>query len=219
MQPVLFLNVYKLKCMGNSIKFWDRVAALGSSKASLSKTALQTYELTQAYLKETDKVLDFGCGNGALTLTLAKHVTSITAIDTSKKMLDAARAKANSQSIENVIFQQKDLLSTPKTTETYDAVLLYNVLNYIDRPDALLKQFSDLLNPKGLVICSTACLNEHRGFLHYLMLFLSRIKLLPEMEFYDEATLKSLFTSHEFKILDTVRISKLPEYFVVSQKE
>ena len=47
-------------------------------------------------------VLDLGCGNGSITLELAKHVKHVTAVDVSNEMLNLLRKNAREKDISNI---------------------------------------------------------------------------------------------------------------------
>jgi len=60
-------------------------------------------------LKNTMKVLDFGCGTGLLTLRLQPFVASITAVDSSAGMLEVLNRKIESQNITNITTEHLDI--------------------------------------------------------------------------------------------------------------
>ena len=73
------------------------------------------------------KVLDIGCGIGALTYDLAKKAKSITGIDTNRKAIQTAKTRFQQKNIEYVcadatIFEFKD---------KFDYIILSNVLEHI----------------------------------------------------------------------------------------
>jgi len=53
-------------------------------------------------IEERDTVLDIGCGNGTITIPLAKKAESVTALDISTGMLDILREKAAKESLSNI---------------------------------------------------------------------------------------------------------------------
>ena len=51
-------------------------------------------------------VLDLGCGNGSITLEVAKHVEHVTAVDLSDKMLSIVEKNAEEKGISNISYVQ-----------------------------------------------------------------------------------------------------------------
>lgn len=75
-------------------KFWDAAA----KKYSLSKVGDQagyerTLDKTRSFLKESDRVLELGCGTGSTALLLAPSVSRYLATDLSPKMIEIAQEK------------------------------------------------------------------------------------------------------------------------------
>ena len=88
-------------------------------------------------LKASDVVMDFGCGPGFYTISIARTVTKTIAVDVSSRMLErtASKAKKNNVTV--------DLLMTDGTAVNLgdgivDLILLHHVFHEIpDRPKAL----------------------------------------------------------------------------------
>ena len=53
-------------------------------------------------LNENDSLLDLGCGEGSITLPIAKQVRKVTGVDSSTKMLELLNQRAQEQNIKNV---------------------------------------------------------------------------------------------------------------------
>lgn len=91
-------------------------------------------------IKEKQKILDFGCGEGNYTIPAARVVGKdgvVYASDKDKRSLDILMLKAKDMGLSNII-----RLGTTKTSEIeldnecLDAVLLYDVLHYYYYPQA-----------------------------------------------------------------------------------
>ncbi|MGG4169124.1 class I SAM-dependent methyltransferase [Rossellomorea vietnamensis] len=100
----------------------------------------QVLELLQ--LKQDDIVADLGCGNGYLTLPIAKKVdTKVQAVDLQQEMLEYLKHRAGEENIDNIVYVKSSLeyLSFNKGTldKTVSAFVLHEV------PD-LIKVFQDL---------------------------------------------------------------------------
>lgn len=95
-------------------------------------------------------VLDYGCGLGRLSRPLAKRAGSITAVDRSRALLDAAREGCATRNIGNVEFE---LASTVlASSRQFDLVICYETLQRM-RPDdgiALMKRLIKRIGPGGV---------------------------------------------------------------------
>jgi len=93
-----------------------------------------------------DKILDLGCGNGALTYDAAKKANRVIGIDLSKKNIQIANAKYGRENIKYIVGDAtKDLSS-----EKFDAIILSNVLEHIEDRLAFLESIKHLA-PKILI--------------------------------------------------------------------
>lgn len=102
-------------------------------------------------------VLDVGSGDGAIAQLLAPHARSITCLDRSERLIDAARARLARH--ENVSFAVGDMHAIALPDATFDQVLLFNVLTYADDPVHVLQEAYRVLRPEGMLALVT--LEEH----------------------------------------------------------
>jgi 2-polyprenyl-3-methyl-5-hydroxy-6-metoxy-1,4-benzoquinol methylase len=86
------------------------------------------------------KVLDVGCGNGALAAELSGYCRELVAIDIDPGNIAAAR-RDNSRG--NISYIKGDVNSYP-LEGPFDAVVLSNVLEHIEKRVALLKRLSGM---------------------------------------------------------------------------
>jgi len=90
-------------------------------------------------LSKNDSVLDLGCGEGSITLPIAKKVAKLTAVDSSEKMLELLEEKCDKEKIANVNIILKNLEEiTVDDVGNHDIVLssrsfngIYNVKEVI----------------------------------------------------------------------------------------
>ena len=96
-------------------------------------------------------VLEAGCGVGAQTVTLARNSPGarFTCIDLSPRSLEAALARVRAASIENVTFQQADILELPFPEESFDHAFVCFVLEHLPRPLEALASLRSRLKPGG----------------------------------------------------------------------
>ena len=201
--------------MNKSERFFDKVSS--KSKPEPDITASKIIDSSMEYFEKGNYVLDFGCGSGAITNRIAKEVRAIDAIDISSGMLDFAKEQAEKSSISNIDYIQSSIFDERFDNNKYDAILAFNVLHYIDDMPKLINRINTLLQPNGVFISSTACLKERRSLIGYLVLLLGKIGVMPKMHFYKRKELESLITNENFDKIKSEKISKLPEYFLVTR--
>lgn len=103
-------------------------------------------------VKETDTILEIGCGTGLLAqLILEKRATgSLTAIDQSAAMIRMA-TKRNKESIAEggAIFAIQDFLSFDPGKQRYNKILAFNVNIFWKEPRSALTAVKQSLGQKG----------------------------------------------------------------------
>lgn len=104
-------------------------------------------------------VLDAGSGDGTLAALIAPRARSVTCLDRSEKVLDAARRRLRGRA--NVSFAQADLLALPFDARSFDQVMLFNVLTYTMDPQRALDEAARVLRPDGLLAVVTLRAHAH----------------------------------------------------------
>ena len=207
--------------MENSEKFWDLVSNLfgkSEKKIDAASTSFKTIEATKNLLDRNDVVLDYGCGPGTLTIEIAEGVKTIHAIDISSGMIEVAKGKAANRNIENVDFEHSGLFDEQFKKESFDAILAFNILHFIEDTPKVMSRINDLLKPGGTFISATACLGERRTFLSMLMFVLTKIGLVPKMKFFKISELEHLISSGDFTIENNKSYSRIPDCFIIAKK-
>ena len=107
------------------------------------------------HLKRGDKVLDFGCGPGTITVGLAKTVEPGEAhgIDMEESQIDLARAAAGAGGHTNATFHVGDVTALPFEDGFFDAAHCHAVLMHVPDTAAVLSEVMRVLKPGGLVGC------------------------------------------------------------------
>jgi ArsR family transcriptional regulator len=108
-------------------------------------------------------VLDGGSGDGTIAQLLQPRVRTITCLDRSERVIDAARARLGRE--KNVRFQVGDLQALPFEGASFDQVLLFNVLTYAENPPQVLKEAARVLRPAGQLVVVTLEAHQHQDFI------------------------------------------------------
>jgi 2-polyprenyl-3-methyl-5-hydroxy-6-metoxy-1,4-benzoquinol methylase len=100
------------------------------------------------------RILDAGCGPGALALRLAALGHAVTAVDSAPAMIDRARAAfaAAPPAVRarlTLAVANLDALPPDLTAAPYDAITCHNVLEFSPDPAATLARLAALLAPAG----------------------------------------------------------------------
>ena len=51
-----------------------------------------------------------------------------------------------------------------------------------------------------------------------LVMILTKMRVMPDMRFYKKSELETMIASGGFRIVESRKLSKLPEYFIVAEK-
>jgi ArsR family transcriptional regulator len=105
-------------------------------------------------------VLDAGSGDGTMAALLGPRCRTITCLDSSAKVLQAARQRLAGQ--DNVAFAPGDLHSLPFPDGRFDHVLLLNVLTYTKDPALVLREAARVLKPGGDLLVITLAHHNHK---------------------------------------------------------
>jgi ubiquinone/menaquinone biosynthesis C-methylase UbiE len=98
-------------------------------------------------------VADIGCGEGDLTLLLARFAKRVTAIDLSAQMLRVVQERSTEAGVAGRVAVEKgDLEKLPLKTGGEDAVFVSQVLHHAARPGRALKEAARILKPGGQLI-------------------------------------------------------------------
>jgi len=104
-------------------------------------------------------VLDVASGDGALAELVAPHAQSVTCLDLSKRVIDAAQRRLSR--LDRVRFLRGDMQQLPFEAATFDAVLLMNCLTYAREPQLAVAEAARVLRPAGTVVGVTLAKHEH----------------------------------------------------------
>lgn len=110
--------------------------------------------INDAGIVEGMRVLDVGCGNGEVSLLIAKAVGSngeVVGVDRNEELLSVARNRVKEESISNVTYLAADISNSLSEIGIFDAVVGRRVLMYLPNPMQVLKNLSAVLKENGIV--------------------------------------------------------------------
>jgi ArsR family transcriptional regulator len=104
-------------------------------------------------------VLDAGCGDGTLGALLAPLSRSVTLLDASERMIEAARKRL--RGAHTVRFEVGDVAAMPFRDASFDVVMLFNVLSCLERPERAIAEAARVLRVGGRVAVVTLAAHDH----------------------------------------------------------
>ena len=128
---------------------------------------------------EGARVVEYGCGDGQVSRSLAPHVRSLVGLDIDRAMVDWGRRQVEEAQIENVDLQFHPLESIVDVFKSFrgavDVVLLYAVLEHLTVAERLevLQAGRELADPDGSIVVVESpnrliSLDSHSSHLPYL---------------------------------------------------
>lgn len=112
-------------------------------------------------LLETGDVLDIASGDGVLGELLAPHARSITCIDSSARVVEAARKRL--EPFKNVCVTEGDMHALKLGRKRFDLVLIMHALTHTDDPAKVMAEGARVLKPGGRLMATTLARHVHRA--------------------------------------------------------
>ena len=131
----------------------ERHYSPGRTWEALARAALQ--------LLEPGEVLDVASGDGVLAELLAPRARRYVCIDSSPKVVAAARARLSG--LPQVEVREGDMHALEFDDDRFDLVFLMHALTYAERPEAAVAEAARVLRPGGRLLATTLARHEHRS--------------------------------------------------------
>ena len=148
------------------------------------------------------RVLDVGCGPGALTAVLLDRVGAgkVTAVDPSEPFVEAARLR-----FPDVDVQRAPAEDLPFEADTFDAAIAQLVVHFMTDPVAGLREMRRVTRPAGVV---AACVWDHAGGRGPLSVFWEAARQLDPAAA-DESRLAGARRDHLGELFEAAGISDI----------
>jgi len=208
-----------MEAYSKAVKFWDRTASFYDREEKKDELSyLNFIEKARKYLKSNDTVLDFGCGTGLVCNEIAENVKMIYAMDISSKMIEIARNKAITRNIQNVDFACTTLFDERFKQNSFDVIVVLNVLHVVENTQKVIHRINELLKPEGFIVSATPCMGE-KPLLNSLFTIGSKIGITPKIKSFKNTELKQLFIRENFELIEADPLKKNSlQYMIIAMK-
>ncbi|MGI1661056.1 class I SAM-dependent methyltransferase [Palleronia sp. KMU-117] len=205
--------------MWDDSRFWNRVARRYARANIRDEGAYaRKLEITQRYLTPGAEVLEVGCGTGTTALRHAPHAGHVLGTDISSEMIAIARERATEAGVTNVTFRQSALETLDLGEARFDAILALNLLHLLDDPAGAITRLAGALKPGGVLVSSTACLNDGLRWVAAIVPPLRLVGLAPRVRFLGGDDLRAGMRAAGLEIVEDWRPKPRAALFLVAQK-
>lgn len=155
-------------------KIWERKKL---KEIDYAKKGTRVYGAS-CLIKDCDKILDVGCGDGALYSLIKRKCKNYYGIDISKTALSQIKDKRINVKIININEQK-----LPFQNNFFDYVVCLDVIEHVFNPNRLIEELFRVTKKEGYVILSTPNIRYYK---HIIKLILGRFpKTSGDQEHYD----------------------------------
>lgn len=125
---------------------WHEIRSLHVPEQEVEEALL---DLLPARIED---LLDIGTGTGRMLELLAPRVARALGIDASREMLAVARNNLDKAGHPHCRVRQADMYQLPLPADSFDTVIIHQVLHYAESPAAVLAEASRVLRPGGVML-------------------------------------------------------------------
>jgi len=211
--------------LNKSEEFWDKASKnYDKTEERFEYIHKKARENTRKYLRESQIVLDYGCGTGTASCEFASLVEEIYGIDISSEMIRIAKDKLAASEVDNVNFEKADIFDSKYQNESFDVILAFNMLHTVPNPQSVVQRVNDLLKHDGLFISITPCLGQKMSFLINLQIqfvrVLCKLGVIPiPIRRIKSTDIDELLAIGKFQTIESEKIFKgASSYFVTAKK-
>lgn len=171
---------------------------------------------TKKFCSPDSRILDIGCGTGLIISEVAQIAMSVTAIDSSEKMIEQAKQLNNNK---NIDWQVGDFYSLNIGCGEYDVITAFNLLPYIENHEKLLKDIYSVLPDGGYFISANDCVGSMPIFVRLAKKIGRAFGILPERAFFNPEQLSEMMKGCGFEIEEErIVFNRTQKYFIAAKK-
>jgi ArsR family transcriptional regulator len=126
---------------------WDRIRSLHAPEAVVEAAVLNALGP-----KPIHNLVDLGTGTGRMLQLLAPRASRTVGLDASHAMLSVARANLEKAGLPRLELRQGDIYAPPFPRDTFDLVIIHQVLHYLDDPARAIREAARLVAPGGRIL-------------------------------------------------------------------
>ena len=130
----------------NNADRWDNLRSLHVEEKQVENAILDCFP------SHLENLLDIGTGTGRMLQLLSDRVDRGLGIDASRDMLAVARANLGTSAIGNCHVRLGDMYGLVMDDETFDGVIIHQVLHYSDDPVLVISEAARLLRDNGQLV-------------------------------------------------------------------
>lgn len=126
---------------------WDEERSLHASDAIVEQAIIEAIGSTTYR-----SMLDMGTGTGRMLQLLGRDVERAVGLDSSHSMLAVARANLERAEVRGIDLRQGDVYSPPFANDSFDLIVIHQVLHFLDDPARAVRAAARLLAPAGRLL-------------------------------------------------------------------
>src|SRR5918998_4761549 len=126
---------------------WDRIRSLHAPEAVVESPVVDALGTRPIH-----NLVDLGTGTGRMLQLLAPRAARVVGLDASHAMLSVARANLEKAGLRGIELRQGDIYAPPFPRDTFDLVVIHQVLHYLDDPARAIREAARLLAPGGRMV-------------------------------------------------------------------
>ncbi|SRR5690606_1281688 len=126
---------------------WDRIRSLHLAEAEVEAAMRAAFGDDRA-----DTFLDLGTGTGRMLELFADRFRQGIGIDASQAMLAVARANLERAGLRHCQVRHGDILHLPYDNASADAIVIHQVLHYLEEPGRAVQEATRVLKPGGRLL-------------------------------------------------------------------
>ena len=184
------------------------------------------YDRLISHIKKGWKVLDIGCGTGALTLRAALKGANVKGIDVNPQMLEIAQKLASEANLaQNIELCERGVVELKnEKLESYDAVMSGLCFSELSEEELTytLKEIKRILKPDGILLVADEV--KPKGIINILLHWLIKIPLVAITYIITQTTTKAVKAlpekiEKEGLIIESIKLNRIEDFIELIAKK